>query len=54
MVELINKEIGDNKISEKIGQIDRVEDKIKETYKEVFESKAELTDLTSKVSENLS
>lgn len=54
MSELIKNEIGSNKISEKVGEINWVETQIKETYKEIFESKNELNDLTKEVSNNLS
>ena len=54
MVELIKNEIGDNKISNKVGDIQWLEKKIKESYKEIYESKAELQDLKSNIAKNLS
>ncbi len=54
MAELIKNEIGENKISEKIGKINRLEIKIKESYKEIYETKGELQDLKAEVTKNLS
>lgn len=54
MVELIKNEIGDNKISEKIGEINWIEAKIKDSYKEIYETKNELQGLKQEVSNNLS
>lgn len=54
MVELITNDIGPNEISEKIGAIDPIEAKIKETYKEIYETKDELKGLQSSVMTDLS
>lgn len=54
MTELIKNEIGDNKISNKIGEINWVEAKIKDSYKEIMETKGELKDLKGAIAENLS
>ena len=42
MSELMRNEIGDNKISTKIGDSNLVERKIKESYKEIYDKKQEL------------
>lgn len=54
MVELITNDIGPNEISEKIGKIDPIEAKIKETYKEIYETKDELKGLKDSIMTNLS
>lgn len=54
MSELIKNEIGDNKISKKIGDINWVEAKIKDSYKEIYEKKQELQSLQAELANNLS
>ncbi len=54
MAELIKNEIGDNQISKKIGEINWLENKIKDSYKEIYETKGELQDLKKEVMNNLS
>lgn len=54
MTELLKNEIGDNKISTKIGEIDGLEKKIKDSYKEIYETKGELQDLKKEIMNNLS
>lgn len=54
MVELLKNEIGTNKISEKVGDIQWLEKKIKESYKEIYETKGELQDLKKDVLKDIS
>lgn len=54
MTELIKNEIGDNTISTKIGDINSLESKIKDSYKEIYETKGELQDLKKEITNNLS
>lgn len=54
MGELIKNEIGNNQISKKIGEINKLENKIKESYKEIYDTKGELQDLKKEVGADLS
>lgn|GEM_PF-6582000 len=54
MSELIKNEIGDNKISEKIGDLNHLEAKIKDSYKEIYEKRHELKSLQKEIGMNLS